>query len=394
MTTNDQTAMPPMIYQRVTPAGVRLVLRRWWVVLLTSLLGAAAAFAHYKTSPRWYEASILIVPKESAMGMAASRFGDLPMDLGIGSALSYSDAERIAAILQSRSVTDAVIEKFDLRKRYEVDKIEKARKQLWSLCSTTVDKKPNLVSLTCEDRDPTTVRDMAEYFGQAGDAGFRRIASSSATEQRKFLAMRTEEARHELDTASEALRRFQESHKIIDLPEQGKAVVSAMAGLEGDLISKRIQLSYMNGFASEDEASAAQLRQQMEIVKKELRGLEESRGAAGRDSAPRTSAGVFPAAMEMPALRAELEKLYREQKIRETVFLMLTERHEALKVEEAKDLASFVVFDHAAEPTHRIRPRLRIVPIGFVAGFVLGLLLLIVPAWWRDLARRAALERA
>jgi tyrosine-protein kinase Etk/Wzc len=382
-----------MTYQRVAPPGVRLILRRWWVVLLTSLLGSAAGIVHYLYADKWYEASIMIVPKESELGMAASRFGDLPVDLGIGSSLSYSDSERIAAVLQSRSVSDAVIEKFDLLKRYEVTKIEKARKQLWSLCSTTVDKKPNLVSLTCEDKDPAIARDMAEYFGQAGDAGFRRIASSSAGEQRKFLALRTVEAKRDLEAASDALRRFGEKHKIIDLPEQGKAVVSALATLEGDLISKRIQLSYLKGFATDDEASAAQLRQQMDIVKNELQRLEDSRAGAGRDTGLRPGS-VFPPAMAIPGLRAELEGLYREQKIRETVFLMMTERHEALKVEEAKDIASFVVFDHAVEPTHRIRPRLRMVPIGFALGFILGLLVLIVPAWWRDLARRVALERA
>jgi tyrosine-protein kinase Etk/Wzc len=381
-----------MSFERIAPTAVRLVLRRWWVVLATSIIGCAAAIVHYNTAPRWYEASIMIVPQESPLSMAAARFGDLPMDIGLAGGLSYSDAERIAAILQSRSITDAVIEKFDLVHRYEVGKIEKARKQLWSLCSTAVEKKPNLVKLTCEDKDPATARDMAEYFGQVGDAGFRRISSASASEQRKFLAARTEEARRELDAASEALRQYQEKHKIIDLPEQGKAVVSAIAGLEGDLISKRIQLAYMKGFASDQEASAAQLRQQMEIVKRELRALEDSR-APGQIALPRPGSGMFPPAMELPGLRAELERLYREQKIRETVFLMLTERHEALKVEEAKDLASFVVFDHAAEPTHRIRPRLRVVPIGMFVGFVLGLVVILVPAWWRDLARRAALER-
>lgn len=378
-----------MVFERVAPAAVRLVLRRWWIVLATSIIGCAAAIVHYNVTPRWYEASILIVPKENPLGMAAAGFGDLPMDLGLSPALSYSDAERIAAILQSRSITDAVIEKFDLIRRYEVGKIEKARKQLWALCATTVEKKPNLVRLTCEDKDPDTAREMAEFFGEVGDAGFRRIASTSASEQRRFLAERTAEARRDLDAASDALRQFQEKHKIIDLPEQGKAVVSAIAGLEGDLISKRIQLAYMRGFASDQEASAAQLRQQMDIVRKELRALEDSRPA--QPAAPR--AGMFPPAMELPALRSDLERLYREQKIRETVFLMLTERHEAIKVEEAKDLATFVVFDHAARPTHRIRPRLRVVPMGTFAGFVLGLMLILIPAWWRDLTRRAALER-
>src|SRR5262249_34407700 len=101
---------------------------------------------------------------------------------------------------------------------------------------------------------------------------------------------------------------------------------------------------------------------------------------------------LFPPAIEVPALRAELEMLYREHKIRETLFVMLTERYEARKLDEARDLSTFVVADEAALPTFRSRPRLRVVPIGMLAGLVLGILIVILPAWWNDLRRRAALD--
>src|SRR5213078_2010241 len=101
---------------------------------------------------------------------------------------------------------------------------------------------------------------------------------------------------------------------------------------------------------------------------------------------------LFPPAMEIPALRAELETLLREQKIREAVFLMLTDRYEARKLDEARDLATFVVVDDAVLPTFRVRPTLRVLPVGMFAGLALGMLIVLLPAWWRDLRRRAALE--
>jgi uncharacterized protein involved in exopolysaccharide biosynthesis len=96
--------------------------------------------------------------------------------------------------------------------------------------------------------------------------------------------------------------------------------------------------------------------------------------------------------VEVPELRYQLEGLFREQKIRETVFFLLTERFESLKVDEARDLSTFVVFDHAALPTYRIRPRGRAMPIGLVAGLAIGVMLVLFPAWWRDLKRRASAE--
>lgn len=385
--------LPAMRQERPAFDAIRLLRRLGWIPLVTLLLGLGAAVWHYKTSPKWYQAEILIVPRPTsagALGSARSMMGGLPIEVAPAQ-LAYSDGERIAAILKSRSVTDAVIEKFRLVDRYEVGVIEKARAQLWSLCATSVQKKSNLVSLRCEDRDPAVARDLADYVGRMGDAGFRRIAVAAASEERRFLETRVDEARRDLEVASGALRGFQEEHRIIDLPEQSKAVVSAMAHLEGDLIAKRVELAYLRGFASEDESSAGQLRRQIGILKSELRNLEGRAAAAGATA--RDGSEVFPRAMEVPALRAELERLHREEKVRESVFLLLTEKYETLKVDEARDLSNFVVFDEAATPTYRVRPRLRVVPIGGAAGLLFGLVLVLVPAWWRDLLRRAARER-
>lgn len=405
MTPPDQTMAPAMAHGRSRFDAVGLLRQRWKLLAVTGSIGVAAAVAYYLISPKWYQAEIMIVPKESSLGglgAAGAMLGKLPLDVGGASSLMSSDAERIAAILASRSTTDAVIEKFQLLDRYDVPTIEHARKELWSLCGTAVERKANLVVLACEDKDPAVARDMAEHFGRVGDEGFRRIAVSSASEERKFLEKRAAESRQELDKASQALRKFQETHKIIDLPEQSKAVVSAMAALEGDLISKRIQLSYLSGFVSRTESSAEQLGRQIDVLRKELQGLERRRApaagtgdgrAAGETASRRDGSDLFPPAMEVPALRYQLETLYRDLKIRETVYFLLTERFESLKVDEARDLSSYVVFDHAALPTHRIRPRGRVLPIGLIAGLGFGLVLILLPAWWRDRMARATPER-
>lgn len=377
-------------------AGLRVLFRRWRLVGLLAVIGSLAGAAYYVWTPKWYEAELLIVPKRSPSDMSPVRnvLGSLPVDLAGASPFGQSDADRIASIVQSRSVADAVIAKFDLIQRYNTGVIERARKALWSHCATAAEKKPNLVKLTCEDKEPAVARDLTNAIGQEADAAFRRIAISSAREERGFLEKRVAEAKRDLEESSAALRSFQETHKVIDLPEQGRAVVSGMAALEGDLISKQLELSYARGFAANDEASVAQLRRQIAIVSAQLQALEDKRPAGSNAAAAAVESGskLFPPAMELPALRAELETLFREHKIRETLFLMLTDRYEARKLEEARDLSTFVVVDDAALPTYRIRPTLRTIPAGGFAGLALGILLVLVPAWWIELRRRAALE--
>jgi tyrosine-protein kinase Etk/Wzc len=380
-------ARPPM-------AGLRLLFRRWKLIALLGVVGTVAGLAYYLVMPRWYEAGILLVPRRSSSDLSTARnlLGNLPIDLGDSSPFGQSDADRIAAILQSRSVTDEIIARFDLVNRYHASKIERTRKELWSHCITDVEKKPNVVRLTCEDQEPEVARDITNALGQAGDSAFRRIAVASAREEREFLEKRVAEAKQDLEQASGALRQFQEAHKVIDLPAQGKAVVAGMAALEGNLISKRLELSYARGFAASDEATVAQLRHQIDILSSELHAMETKRStAAGAGSTP-SGSEVFPPAMELPGLGAELEALVRDHKIRETVFLMLTQRYESRKLEEARALSVFVVADEAVLPTYRVRPTLRVLPVGMFTGLVFGGLILLVPAWWADLRRRAALE--
>src|SRR5439155_5104068 len=96
--------------------------------------------------------------------IAGALGADLPIDLG-----NNADVERIAAVFESTSVTDAVISKFGLSERYDDKYIEHARTDLWKHCSTRIDRKAKLVALTCEDKDPKFVKEMLSYFGDYGN---------------------------------------------------------------------------------------------------------------------------------------------------------------------------------------------------------------------------------
>src|SRR5262249_23687795 len=154
----------------------------------------------------------------------------------------------------STSVTDEVIEKFRLDARYATAHREQTRIALWSHCSTNIDRKSGVVALTCEDRDPKLAMEMTTYFGEAGNRAFIRVSGSSAREEERFLETQVAKTRRDVDEASRKLREFQERHKIIDLSEQSKAVISAMASIKGELMSKQLELSYLSGFSAPTEA--------------------------------------------------------------------------------------------------------------------------------------------
>src|SRR5262249_27596878 len=103
----DPELTPAMTHPTVT--GLRLLRLRWWLIALGSWSVALGAAAYYTWAPRSYEAELLIVPKRSGADIMPGRslLSSLPFDIGDASPFGQSDADRIAAILESRSVTDA-----------------------------------------------------------------------------------------------------------------------------------------------------------------------------------------------------------------------------------------------------------------------------------------------
>ncbi len=362
---------------------VVVLARRWRTLAIALLLGAAAGTAYALLATEWYSATLTVVPSQRSQDIAAmSLAAKLP-----GLESFSTDVQRIQAVLASNSVADEIITKFDLQQRYGTSHVEQAREALHQHCGVGVDRKSSVVWLTCEDPEPQRAMDMARSFGEIGNKVFGRVSVSSAREERMFLEGQVAKARHDVDEASRKLREFQEQHKVIDLPEQSKAVISAMAQIKGELLSKQIELSYLSGFSGRGESNVVQLQQQIAVMEGKLLQLEQAHGAgsgSGAGSAGAGSASFFPNAMNVPELRFQLEQLVREQKVEETVFGLMTQRYEMAKVDEARDTSSFQILDSPTLPTFRSRPRRRaVLAAGVAGGFALGAAWILIPLWWR-----------
>ena len=343
-----------------------------------TLACAVAGGLYGLLAPKWYRSVLTVVPAKAQRGGGlSSLLGGEAAGLAAGfleGSAGGADAARITAVLQSIAVTDAVIEKFDLRTRYSEKYQETAREALWRHCDLKTLPKPQLVQLSCEDKDPRFVQQMLAYFAEYGNQVFRRIGVSSASEEVRFLEKRVAELRQQADDTAKRMRDFQETHKIIDLDTQAKAVVSALAALNNQRISKQLELDYARTFSSREEPSLRQLESQLSVMGDKVRNLEElpAAGPVPTDKQNRRGAGtngMFPAALEVPKLRAEFETLYRERKVSEATLVFALERLEGAKANEARDVSTFLVLDPPTLPTRKSRPkRLSVVGIFMVLG--------------------------
>ena len=182
-----------------------------------------------------------------------------------------------------------------------------------------------------------------------------RVGVSAGSEEVRFLENRVTEMEKQADQAGLNLKAFEERNKVIDLEAQSRAVVGAVASLRSQQINKELELSYMRSFSSGDESTASQLRQQLSVISAKYRALDETRPAepGTRATATNRTADLFPAAMTIPSLEYELSRFLRDRKIYEGNLLLLRQRLEMAKVNEARDTSAFQVLDAPRAATYR-----------------------------------------
>ena len=231
---------------------------------------------------------------------------------------------------------------------------------------------------------------MLTYFAEYGNQVFRRVSVSSASEEVRFLERRVVELRQNADETAARIRAFQEKHQIVDLESQARGVVSSVAALNAQRIGKQMELEYARSFSGQDEAGTRQLESQLSIVNEQLRELEapaEPRRAtpAGGPKGNGQGPGMFPAALAVPKLRADYEKLYRDRKVAEATLVFALDRLEGAKASEARDVSTFAVLDPPALATRPSRPLA--LPVLLALGLVVGLAAGMGLEWWRSQGR-------
>jgi uncharacterized protein involved in exopolysaccharide biosynthesis len=187
-----------------------------------------------------------------------------------------------------------------------------------------------------------------------------RFATTEASRQRLFIAERMSETERELRRAEELLRQFQETNKVVALPEQARGAAETAAQLKGEIMASEVQLEVMRKFATDANPEVIKLNQRIQELKRHLSSMQYGKGlvlpAENRHpSEPRAEIHI-PFA-QVPELGLELTRLMREVKVQETVYTLLTQQLEQAKIAEARDMPTVQALDTAVPADRKSKPK-------------------------------------
>jgi capsule polysaccharide export protein KpsE/RkpR len=307
----------------------------------------------------------------SMAGRVAGTFG------GLGS-------ELFAAVLQSRTVQDDLITKFELRKLYRARTWHAARKELASNTDISVDRKSGILIIKVTDHDPKRARAMAEEYVGELNTLVNQLNTSSAHRERLFLEQRIGEVREDLESAEKNFGQFASKSGAIDVKEQGKTMMEASAILEGQLIASQTELQGLRQIFSDQNIRVRTMQGRIDELRRQINRL--SGGSDGQSAASDTNSGEFyPSIRKLPLLGVPYADLYRRMRVEETIFETLTQQYELAKVQEAKEFPSVKVLDLAELPDRKVfPPRTLLVLLGAILSLALGALWILATDRWEQ----------
>lgn len=331
--------------------------------------------------PKQFTSTARLMPPDqgSTQGAAmiaalAGREGGTLSSLAANALGVKTTGDLFIGVLRSDTVQDDVLQKFNLLKLYHDSYLEDARKDLAKHTGISADAKSGIITLAVTDHDPKRAEAMAQEYINELNWVVNNLSTSSAHRERVFLDQRLEQVKSTLEADEKQFSQFSSQKGAIDIAEQGKAMVTAAATLQGQLIAAESELEGLRQVYTDNNVRVRSLQARVDDLHKALEKIG-GRGADENSSAQQ----IYPSLRQLPLLGVQYADLLRSTKVQEAVFEALTQEDELAKVEEAKETPNVRVLDPPEVPQKKSSPpRFLIMAVGpilglcFAAAFVLG----------------------
>ena len=317
--------------------------------------------------PNIYTGKTVVMPPQQASSSASALLGQLGGLAGMaGGAIGVKNpSDLYVGMLKSRTVADALIERFKLVDLFKAKTMEPVRGALAGNTVITAGK-DGFITIEYSDKDPKLAAALANAYVNELDRLTQTLAVTEAAKRRLFYEKQLKGVREGLDLAESAMKEMQEKTGVIQLEGQSKAILGAEAELRAQIAAKEVELSAMRSFATEQNPDFRRVEQILSSLHSQLTKLEHDNHA---NNVEMTSKG------KIPELAVEYGHKMRDLKYYEKLFEFMTQQVLVAKIDEAKDAAIIQVVDKALVPEVKSKPkRASLVLLATILAFFVGII--------------------
>ena len=376
---NDAASMDDQIH----PLDLLIVLvsRKKMIIGMAIGTGLVAMAISLTIQPTFTSTAKIMPPQQQQSSGMAAMLGQLGGLAGAAGSLAglKNPNDLYVGLLESRSVSDRLIERFKLKTRYEKETMDDTRRTLNNVSNISNGKKDGLISISVEDRDPKFAAELANAYVEELARLTQTMAITESSQRRMFFEKQLKDAKEQLAKAEIAMRATQEKTGMIQLDGQVQAIIANVAQLKGSSAAKEIQLNAMRTFAAPQNPELLRSQEELRGMQAQLSKLERSQAGKGDLMVPTGS---------IPEIGVEYVRSLRDVKYYETVFELLAKQFELAKIDEAKDSSLIQILDTAVPAERKSKPlRGLITLMATAAGGLLGIGLAFASAMYKESRR-------
>ncbi len=247
--------------------------------LAAGLLALGISFAITPT----FTATTQFLPPQQQQSAAAAMLQSLGALGGLAGAATglKNPNDQFVAFLQSRSVQDALIERFKLMERYDVKFAQDARKAL-SKNARVTSGKDGLIAIEVDDKDPAFAAQLANAHVEELIRLLNRLAITEAQQRRLFFEGQLASAKDKLVKAEQALKASGVNSGA--LKASPAATVESLARIKAGITAQEVKLASMRGYLTESAPDFKQAQTELQALRAQMARAEREEPASAGDS--------------------------------------------------------------------------------------------------------------
>lgn len=309
------------------------------LIVVPLAAGIVALGIGFLITPTYTATARLLPPtqQQSASAAIASQLGPLAGLIG-GAAGIKSTTDQYVSLLKSRTVLDAMVERFKLKELYKTELTVDARRALEGAIRVSAGLRDNIITVEVDDRDPARAADMTNALIDELRNLTNTLAVTEAGQRRLFFDTQLKQAQNNLTKAEITLRTSGVNEATLRTVPQ--STLEAIARLRAQITAQEIKLASMRTYMTDTNAELRVALQELGALKSELLKVEQNTvaNAGGGEGAQYISR-------------------YRDFKYHETLFELMAKQYELARLDEAREGVVIQVVDAAKPPERKSRPR-------------------------------------
>ncbi|MBP7460046.1 MAG: hypothetical protein KBA26_02035 [Candidatus Delongbacteria bacterium] len=340
------------------------------IVSVTTLVTLAVSFI----LPKYYKSEAVIYPpiRENGISLPVGGLGALAGNLmqsgGFELPVLASPSDVWVTMLKSNAMAIHIINRCDLMNYYRTEKMNPTILAFKAGFFVEVGREGAIKISFEKKEDPEGAYRIISEVLQYLDTLNQQRTLTMASNRRIFVEKRLNDTKKELTLAEQRLNEFQKNHNLIEIPTQTQALISTAAGLISNITLYKTELTALNSQFSGRNSRQFELNLKLKETQNLLNQLYSSNDSALAESR------FLPSFNQLPDLSLEYMRLYRDLKIQEVLFELLTSQYEQERINEVRNTPSIQVLDPPFVPDYKSRPkRMIIVIIAFLFSLLFSL---------------------